>query len=144
MQNTFKRVCVACTLLSFFLVNFNPLAVEAKVAKKKIHPKLSVSAVRGKDEKNFQNPTSRCLTKDMVALNNKAVKQMGANIAKAGEGHDAAVKRYNGKLTMVWSAMAEPYCGYGSRGKAAVKKSFIKSIERAHAEFIGAVKKPKN
>ncbi len=43
---------------------------------------------------------------------------------------------YKEKMDTVWAAMSQPYCGYGSRGIAAVKKSYIKSVERIRAEFL--------
>ncbi len=146
MQNTLKRVVCSFALLTLFSVSFLPLAAEAKtVVKKKTKHKtyyhLSISSIPGRDEKNFDNPASRCLTAAMVALNNAAQKRMDADVAKSGAGHDAAVQTYKDKLAIVWAAMAEPYCGYGSQGITAVKKSFNKSIERIRADFLAAVKK---
>lgn len=47
---------------------------------------------------------------------------------------------YKMKMDTVWSAMAEPYCGYGSRGITAVKRSYTKSVEHIRAEFLKSVK----
>lgn len=47
---------------------------------------------------------------------------------------------YKMKMDTVWSAMAEPYCGYGSKGIAAVKRSYTKSVEHIRAEFLKSVK----
>lgn len=144
MQRPLKRIAVSFALLSVFSVSFLPLAAEAKAAPKP-KPKaktyrITVSAIPGKDEKEFDDPTSRCLTKEMVALNAKAVAQMGKDVAKVTD-HPAAIDTYKMKLDIVWSAMAEPYCGYGSKGIVAVKKSFIKSIDRIRAEFLAGLKK---
>jgi hypothetical protein len=121
-----------------------PYSVEAatkKVAKKKVvRYHMSVSAIKGKDEKDFANPVSRCLTADMKALDAKAVATMEAEIKKYGAGHEKAVASYKEKLDTVWSAMEQPYCGYGAYGMTAVKKSFNKSTERALAEFLAEVK----
>lgn len=145
MGHTLKRVAVSFAVLSVISANFLPLAAEAKTiqkhkAKRKVYH-ISISAIPGKDEKNFDNPTSRCLTKEMVALNAKAAAQMEKDIAKVTD-HPAAIEKYKSMLDIVWSAMTEPYCGYGSRGISAVKKSFIKSIDRIRAEFLADLKKP--
>ena len=47
---------------------------------------------------------------------------------------------YREKMETVWAAMAQPYCGYGSRGVAAVKKSYNKSVEHIRADFLNGVR----
>ena len=118
-----------------------PVYAATKIVAKKKVVKRSVSSIKGKDEKNFVNPTTRCLTKEMKALNAKYLAQMNADIKKSNAGESQQAQTYKQKLTTVWSAMEEPYCGYGSKGVVAVKKSFLKSVERTRAEFLASVKK---
>ncbi len=133
MPNTLKRVIAFGAFLALLSTILTPVAIEAMtVKKKKTH-------LAGKDERTFVHPTSRCLTKAMSARNAAAVKQMESDIQKYPE-HANAIKIYREKLTLVWSAMSEPYCGYGSRGIAAVQKSFSKSVQRIRAEFLADVK----
>lgn len=144
MRISLKRTCAALVALCTVASLVTPFAADAavrKVAKKKVvRYRMSVSAIKGKDERNFDNPVSRCLTADMKALYKNAVAKMDKDVAKLGAGHEKAVASYKLKLDTVWSAMEEPYCGYGAYGMTAVKKSFNKSIERAESEFLAEVK----
>ena len=136
MRTIFRRCIRIIASGAFFAVLSTismPLTLEAKDVKNK-------KAIQGKDERNFAHPTSRCLTKSMIARNAAVVKQMEKDIKQFG-GHVAAAKIYREKLALVWSAMSEPYCGYGSRGIRAVQKSFMKSVERIRVEFLQHVKK---
>lgn len=109
-----------------------PTAVSAK----------SVSAIKGADEKNFADPVSRCNTPAMRQLHAQNVSIMKKDIASLGEkAGDQAVKDYEWKLDTIWDAMTEPYCGYGSLGTTAAKKSYNKSITRARSEFLAEAKK---
>lgn len=65
---------------------------------------------------------------------------MKTDVAKLGTDHPAAVSTYKQNLEIVWSAMEEPYCGHGSQGITAVKKSFNKSVDRLRAAFLAQVK----
>ncbi len=104
-----------------------PLAVSAK----------SVSAIKGKDEKVFADSTSRCNTPEMRKLHASNVKLMNDDITKFGvKAGEQAVKDYQWKMDIIWDAMTEPYCGYGSRGVSAAKKSYQKSIARARSSFM--------
>lgn len=76
----------------------------------------------------------------MKALDAEAVKQMQGDIQKFGTGHDKAVQAYKMNLQILWSAMEQPYCGYGAYGLTAVKKSFGKSVDHVRTEFMSAVK----
>jgi hypothetical protein len=109
------------------------------VQKKKVK-RISVSAMPGKDEKEFNDSATRCLTKEIKALHAATVARMNKDIAAKGTGHDAVVATYKEKIATVWSAMEQPYCGFGSRGLAAVRHSYEKSVERIRAEFLVAVK----
>ena len=108
--------------------------------KKQVYYHMTVSAIPGKDEHDFTNPVSRCQTPSMKSLDAKAVTQMNADIAKYGSGHAAAVSAYKMNLDILWSAMEQPYCGYGAYGMTAVTKSFEKSVERTRANFLAATK----
>ena len=145
MRLSLKRVCTALVALSTVTGLVAPFSVDAatkKVVKKKktVVYHMSVSAIKGKDEQDFANPVSRCLTADMKALYKSAVNTMDKDVTKVGAGHEKAVASYKTKLDTVWSAMEEPYCGYGAYGMTAVKKSFNKSIERTRTEFLAEVK----
>lgn len=111
---------------------------QTKVAKTK--KTITVSAIPGADEKNFDDTATRCLTKEMKTLHAKTLAQLEVDAKKKGEGHAAALTTYKDKIDTVWSAMEQPYCGFGSRGMVAVKHSYLKSIERIRAEFLAAAK----
>ena len=97
----------------------------------------SVSAIKGKDETSFADPTSRCNTAEMKTLNKQAINQMLTDIkTRKAEGSQAA-KLYAYKMDLIWDAMLQPYCGYGSKGITAVRKSFQKSVNRARNTFLG-------
>lgn len=119
-------------------------ATKKTVTKKPVKKivRMTVSAIPGKDEKTIVNPKTRCLTVTIKTLHEKTVKQMTADIAKLGLGHDDAIKYYQSDIETIWSAMFEPYCGYGSRGVAAVANGFKKSASQARGRFLTATKKP--
>jgi hypothetical protein len=124
-----------------------PAAAEAKTIKKTVKRvcykgfcPASVSITKGADEKQFDNPVTRCLTPEIKALNDKSLKIMEADIKAHGGKDPAAEKLYRERLAITWSAMHEPYCGYGSNGVAAVKHSFDKSVAHARNDFLVAVK----
>ena len=145
-QSVLVKGAAALTVVSSLLMAGMPAIAAVNkpvVVKKPIVSKyrVSVSAIRGKDEKNFDDPTSRCLTATMKSLHDKALKQMEADLTKVGDGHDAAVQTYRQNIDIIWSAMNEPYCGYGSRGVTAVEHSFQKSVDRTRSIFLAVTKK---
>ncbi len=95
--------------------------------------KYSLSSPASSDPKKA--PT-RCLSKGIKNMYDVAVRQMKKDVAVAGNGNEDAVKRYQDNLALVWEAMNEPYCGYGTRGVSAVQKSLNKTISRTRAEFL--------
>ncbi|MHB8831103.1 MAG: hypothetical protein ACYC44_03260 [Patescibacteria group bacterium] len=139
-------------LVSFFLAAFLmgsfllPQGVEA--ATKKVVKKLprcnkgfcvaKVSITPGADEKNYANPTTRCLTAEMKKRHDQVVAQMNKDIEKY-KGRESAAKAYQENIDILWSAMHEPYCGYGSNGMTAVKRSWDKTISHVRTEFLEAV-----
>ncbi len=151
MSNKVTKFLAVLTATFVVFCMFNPAIVQAKTktvkkkvvaaktTKKKTTYKMSVSQIPGADEKSFTNATTRCLTAGMIALHNQTVKTMDSDIAKR-PGHDAAAQTYRDKIDIVWSAMQQPYCGYGSNGLAAVKHSYDKSVVRIRDAFLAAAK----
>ncbi|MDD5726247.1 MAG: hypothetical protein PHC53_02430 [Patescibacteria group bacterium] len=139
-------------LVSFFLAVFLtgslflPQGVEAATKKAaKALPRCNkgfcvakVSITPGADEKDYANPTTRCLTAEMKKRHDQVVAQMNKDIAKY-QGRDSAIKTYQKDIDILWSAMHEPYCGYGSYGMTAVKHSWDKTISHVRTEFLEAV-----
>ena len=119
-----------------------PVLTKKPVVPKPYHIAMSVSSIPGADEHQIENPVSRCLTATMKAMNQKALAVMKTDVEKSGTGHPTAVATYKAKLDMVWSAMEQPYCGFGSLGLTAVKKSFLKSTDRIREAYLEAVKEP--
>jgi len=125
--------------LSVFVIPKGADAATKRPCKNGFCPAL-VSITKGADEKQFANPVTRCLTKEITAMYQKAVAQSKKDIAGKGIGHEKAVQTYQDKLDISWDAMHEPYCGYGSYGLVAVKKSFQKSLNNARTQFLDGVK----
>jgi hypothetical protein len=111
-----------------------PVVVKQAVAQ------VTVSATKSTSTKSTAAPSSLCLTAAMKALNDAAVVQMQKDIAKYGAGHDAAVATYKAHVADAWATMSEPYCGFGTLGVSAVRKSFQKTIDRARAAFLAATR----
>ena len=133
-------------LLGLAVILTVPQGVDAKTIKKaKALPRCNkgfcvarVSITPGADERLFDNPDTRCLTAEMKQRHEDALKQMGKDIEKHGQGHEDAVKEYKEKIDILWSAMHEPYCGYGSQGMKAVKHSWDKTINNSRTAFLEA------
>lgn len=145
----FSTVLSVCAAISLPVIPAHAavkqMSVKQTIIKKKTQKpsrrRVSISAKPGADEKKFKNATSRCLTRPMKALHQQALRQMQRDVETFGAGHPTASEQYKTKLATVWSAMEQPYCGFGSRGVSAVKKSFLKSINRIRAEFLAEVKR---
>ncbi|MFA5185520.1 MAG: hypothetical protein WC551_03460 [Patescibacteria group bacterium] len=148
-----SRIFKFLALLTAIFVVFNcyqPTEAQAKVitTKKPVAVKKPVKAVVFKAalkesaaEEILEEPVSRCLTQQIKNLNVKGIKQMEADIAKRGKGHEKAVEEYRYRLNMAWEAMSLPYCGYGSKtGLADEVHSFKKSLDRARADFLKETK----
>ncbi|MEI7512202.1 MAG: hypothetical protein WCK01_01955 [Candidatus Uhrbacteria bacterium] len=101
----------------------------------------SVSSIKGADEKMFDESASRCNTPAMQALNDKTVSQMETDIKQRKAEKTQAAEDYTLKIEMTWDAMLQPYCGFGSRGVAAARKSYEKSVARARTAFLNETKK---
>ncbi len=130
MRNPYQYLGFLCLLGAFCL----PQASKAA--------ELTVSAIPGADERDFEDTASRCLTPAMKALHANMVLRMEVDIERFGDAYPEEVALYRETLGVIWSAMEAPYCGYGSRGLVAVKKSYTKSVERARREFLKAVRPP--
>jgi len=152
MRNKLLNSLVLLTSIFIVVCVFQPSLAQAKTqtvkkkvavtksVKKPTYYRMSVSQIPGADEKSFSDTSSRCLTSSMKALHQQTVKQMEADIAKRGTGHEAAVQTYRDKIDIVWSAMEQPYCGFGSQGMTAVKHSYNKSVVRIRDAFLAATK----
>ncbi|MDO8584157.1 MAG: hypothetical protein Q7R83_03190 [bacterium] len=87
---------------------------------------------------------TRCITKNMKALHEKALKRFATDTKKVAPGYDEAILAYKAEIDFVWQMMYEPYCGYGTRGVTAVANGFNKSITQARGRFLKALKKAPN
>jgi|GEM_PF-1555607 len=120
-----------------------PVAVKKAPVKKAPVKKtytISVSKAPVTGDKELDDSKTRCLTKEIKAMHVKTVSRMEADLTKKGVGFEKAVGTYKEKIDIVWSAMEQPYCGFGSQGLSAVKHSYNKSVERIRAEFLAAKK----
>ncbi len=145
-----KRITSTLSLLaglglSCLLLGVTP--VEAKVA-----PKASVKTIKKYRNtasglyayipvmKELSTPVSFCVTAEMKTRHHKTVVQMEKDIEEYGIGHETAVAKYKNDVDMIWAAMEQPYCGYGTFGMKAVKKSYEKSAVHVRTTFLKAVK----
>ncbi len=89
-----------------------------------------------------EEPVSKCLTVASESLHANALARLKKDIAPylADQKDNAAIQAYQDALTVAWSAMHEPYCGYGKEGAKSAIKSFGKSIDRARTAFLESVK----
>lgn len=150
MQSRIFKFLALLTAIFVVFGCYQPIEAQAKVTTKKkvvavkkpvrstvFKAALKESAV----EEVAEEPVSRCLTQQIKNLNAQGIKQMEADIAKRGNGHEKAVEEYRYRLNMAWEAMSLPYCGYGSKtGLADEVHSFKKSIDRARVSFLAATK----
>jgi len=154
--SVFGRIVLAGALVSVLLL---PGTVEAKTATKivKKNVKTTYAAhlyIKGKvykDEKvAFENPVSRCNTASMRALHAQMVARAGKDMAgldvspSSTSPFVAPAKTYLEGLTVLWSAMEEPYCGYGAFGTSAARHSYEKNANRLQTNFLHDVKKIKS
>lgn len=90
--------------------------------------------------------TSRCLTMDMKKLHAQTLAQAEQDAKIYGINASSTSNRlklyqdYRGGLEVVWSAMEQPYCGYGSQGVKAVRKSYLKNVHRLRETFLQKMK----
>lgn len=145
MQTTPIKILALLTAIFVVFGGFQPLTAQAKVVqtKKAVATKKTSTykiAVSESDNTIPADIASRCLTAGMKSLHAGTVKTMEADIAKRGQGHSAAIETYREKIDIVWSAMEQPYCGFGSMGMTAVKHSYNKSVDRIRAAFLAATK----
>ncbi len=156
MEYTTRRVVSSLAICSFLVGLFSPFATEAATAKKVVK-KATKSTIamnlynpnkRYGDEKvEIENPTSRCLTAAAKAAHQKDVRTLEEEGKKLpgieAQEHPLAdeYKKYQTDLGFAWGAMEEPYCGFGAFGSSAALKSYQKTVSRARAAFLDAVKK---
>ncbi len=87
-------------------------------------------------------PQSYCVTSYTKQLHASAQTTMEKDIANyAGDSSLAnAISAYTQEIDTAWSAMEQPYCGYGGYGITSAIHSYQKSVERARTAFLDAVK----
>lgn len=87
-------------------------------------------------------PLTKCVTAASIAKNKAAIEKLEKDIAPyaKNEKSAAAIKAYRDAVTVAWSALEQPYCGFGKEGPASAIKSFGKSTERARTAFLASVK----
>lgn len=143
---------ILASLFGFIIFELAPLAAEAKTPPKK-HPivrhlkrhaplKRRVK-IQYRDEGLLSGnaTSSRCLTKAMQNMYAQALRQMDRDVLSAGAVSSTSALAYRNKLDTIWTAMAEPYCGRGSRGLSAVRHSFQKSVGKTRDAFFRDWKK---
>lgn len=154
IRNHYKFLAVLTAIFVAITVVL-PVTADAKIAAKKkavsgkaVAKKTNNAVVKValsnsiEESVDFAEPASKCLTKQIRDLNQKAEKQLETDVAKYGEGHDESVKNYRYRLNMAWDAMNLPYCGFGSASSLKDEvHSFKKSIDRARADFLKETKK---
>lgn len=89
-----------------------------------------------------EEPVSKCLTAASESMRANGLTRLKQDIAPylADQKNSVAIQAYQDALTVAWSAMHEPYCGYGKEGAKSAIKSFGKSIDRARIAFLESVK----
>ncbi|MEO5927052.1 MAG: hypothetical protein ABIO72_00070 [Patescibacteria group bacterium] len=87
-------------------------------------------------------PTTKCITATSKTKRVAAVDRLEKDVAPyaKNEKSAAAVQAYRDTLEVAWSALEQPYCGYGKEGPASAIKSFGKSADRARLAFLDSVK----
>lgn len=101
---------------------------------------LPASAV---EPKKGEVPASLCITAETQKMHAGTVATYEKDIAayKDNAAAQAAIAAYKEKVDAAWSALEQPYCGYGSpTAIAATKKSYNKTVVRARSTFQEAVK----
>jgi hypothetical protein len=156
MKSITRRVLGSFAVGALILGLFSPFAAEAAtkkaVTKKKTTIALDLYNPRKKyadEKKDIANPTSRCLTAAAKKARAQDLKNLEADGKKVAElespEHPLAddYKKYQTSLEFAWGAMEEPYCGFGAFGASSSLKSYQKTVTRARAAFLDAVKKQK-
>jgi hypothetical protein len=87
-------------------------------------------------------PETLCVTAKTQDMHVAAEARLKKDIAPytSSTGALAAITLYRQELDNAWSAMLQPYCGFGKYGTASAVKSYQKSIDRARSAFISADK----
>lgn len=95
------------------------------------------------EPKKGEIPASLCVTIETQKAHNNTLAQYEKDIApyKDNESAQDAIKAYKDKIDIAWSAMEQPYCGYGGGNplKSSIK-SYNKAVTRARSNFSEAVK----
>ncbi|MBP9762373.1 hypothetical protein KBD34_02030 [Patescibacteria group bacterium] len=143
MEYTMRRIAGFAAIFSLILGVFAPVSAEA--AMDLYNPKKRY----GDEKTDIVNPASRCLTAAAKAARTRDLKTFLEDGKKAGvvgeEEHELSdeYEKYETALEFAWGALEEPYCGFGAFGSSASLKSYQKTVLRARAAFLDAVKKNK-
>ncbi len=157
MKSITRRVLGSFAVGALILGLFSPFAAEAatkKSATKKRKTTIALDLYNPKkkyadEKKDIANPTSRCLTAAAKKARAQDLKNLEADGGKVvgleSPEHPLAddYKKYQTALEFAWGAMEEPYCGFGAFGASSSLKSYQKTVTRARAAFLDAVKKQK-
>lgn len=156
MEYTTRRILGSLAVCALIVGLFSPLAADAATKKKVVKKASRVSIAmnlynpkkRYGDEKiDITNPTTRCVTATSKAIRAQDLKTLEADKNKIPgldkPEHPLAddYKKYQTALEYAWGAMEEPYCGFGAFGAPVALKSYQKTVTRARATFLEAVKK---
>lgn len=162
-----RKIISYFSLILLVSVLGTSLAAETQAATKVASKKASVKTkkyaldlynprkVYGDEKKDIKDATSRCNTPalhkihlqnlERAKLDGKPHNLTFESVSTTEPLSDIqeAYKKYLESLSFAWGAMEEPYCGFGAFGVSAARKSYDKSVERARARFLEAVKKLK-
>ncbi len=88
-------------------------------------------------------PTTHCVTAATKALEASAQAQLAKDIAPYASSTAlvSAIAAYRQGLDTAWSALEQPYCGYGSYGSASAVHSYDKTVTRARDAFLALARK---
>lgn len=147
MPITNVRVLFGVGLLAFGLLFPFDQGQAAVVKKAKISRKNVAVKQASVAQKKEQKLVSKCNTPAIRKLHvqsleraKKDAEQYNVHESDASAKLQEAYKTYAEGLEMVWEAMEEPYCGYGSHGVTAVRRSYEKSVNRLRTNFIKEAK----
>jgi hypothetical protein len=86
--------------------------------------------------------TTSCVTAATIHLHEAAMVQLNKDIAPYAENKEMqdAIKAYSSIVDISWTAMQDPYCGFGTYGAASGIHSFNKTVSQAREAFLNQAK----
>lgn len=121
-------------------------SVHAIVASKRLASLQDSRRSSEQSKPEIKQSISKCLTPVMRTLRQKVVTQFqkdgvahSVSTTTAGELGDA-YRVYLSDVDVMWAAMYEPYCGYGSHGMTAIRRSYEKNAVRVREQFLRTAK----